>query len=132
VACERCHGDGVYQGKATDCLSCHSADYAATTNPGHSAIGFSTDCASCHTTTAWHPATFDHDSRWFPIYSGRHATLWTGCSDCHTNTSSYAQFTCLSCHPHSSKTQTDSNHGGVNGYLYDSNACYSCHPQGRK
>lgn len=131
VSCERCHGDGVYDGKPTDCVSCHRADYDATSDPNHVAIGFSTQCQTCHSTTAWHPGRFDHDSRNFPIYSGRHATLWSGCSDCHNNPSTYSQFTCFSCHPHSSRTQTDSNHGGVSGYLYDSNACYSCHPRGQ-
>jgi hypothetical protein len=36
-------------------------------------------------------------------------------------------FTCLTCH---SKSQADSNHRGRAGYVYDSNACYSCHPRG--
>ena len=29
-------------------------------------------CDTCHSTTAWRPASFDHDGRYFPIYSGKH------------------------------------------------------------
>jgi len=40
-------------------------------------------------------------------------------------------FDCLSCHPHDDKATTDSQHQGRNGYVYESNACYDCHPRGR-
>jgi hypothetical protein len=33
----------------------------------------------------------------------------------------------LNCHK---KATTDSNHRGVNGYSYNSLACFSCHPRG--
>jgi hypothetical protein len=131
VACVGCHGDGVYAGKSTACVSCHQSDYDGTTNPGHAALAFSTDCATCHTTVTWSGATFDHDTSFFPIYSGRHSGNWASCATCHTLSTNYAVFTCFNCHPHDSKTQTDSNHGGVSGYVYESNACYSCHPRGR-
>lgn len=132
VACLGCHGDGVYAGKLTACVSCHQSDYDGTTNPSHTALVFSTDCATCHTTVTWSGATFDHDSSFFPIYSGRHSGNWASCATCHTLPSNYTVFTCFSCHPHDSKTQTDSNHGGVRDYVYESNACYACHPRGRK
>ena len=131
VACAQCHGDGVYQGKSTACVSCHLGDYNATNNPAHAGAGFTTQCASCHTTAAWQPANFDHDTSFFPIYSGTHNGRWSACSDCHTSASNYLVFTCLSCHPHDSQTQTDSNHSGVHNYQYNSQACYSCHPRGR-
>lgn len=130
LACIACHGDGVYKGKPTTCVSCHQADYNATTDPSHSVVSFPLACESCHNTTAWTGARFDHDTSWFPIYSGRHAGLWSSCTTCHTNATNYTQFTCFSCHPHDSKTQTDSNHSGVSGYVYDSAHCYSCHPRG--
>jgi hypothetical protein len=129
--CASCHGDGVYKGKSTDCYSCHKANYDATNNPAHTAAGFATTCATCHNTTSWAGATFDHDTPYFPIYSGTHAGRWSACTDCHPVASNYASFTCLSCHPHSDKAQTDGNHTGVSGYVYDSNHCYSCHPRGR-
>jgi hypothetical protein len=37
-------------------------------------------------------------------------------------------FTCFTCHD---RAGTDSRHSGVAGYRYDSQACYTCHPQGR-
>ena len=40
----------------------------------------------------------------------------------------FAVFSCTVCHDRSS---TDSQHRGVNGYRYDSIACYACHPRGR-
>jgi len=128
LPCAQCHADGVYRGKATACVSCHQPDYNGTTNPAHAAAGFPTDCASCHTTTAWTPANFNHDG-FFPISSGAHRPgVWTSCSTCHTNASNYAVFDCLSCH---GKSTTDSHHSGVNGYVYASANCYSCHKNGR-
>lgn len=129
VTCQQCHGDGVYKGKSTTCVSCHQRDYDGTTDPAHKAAGFSTDCSTCHSTTSWAGATFDHDATFFPIYSGAHRGQWTSCATCHTNPSSYQQFYCLSCHAHD-KTSMDSHHAGISGYRYDSQACYSCHPRG--
>jgi hypothetical protein len=124
VACSSCHVGGRYAGTPTDCLSCHKSQYAGTTSPNHVAAAFPTTCQTCHNTTAWTGATFNHTS--FPIYSGHHAGKWTTCADCHTNSSDYSSFSCITCHQHN-KTDTDSHHGGVRGYVYTGNACYSCH-----
>jgi hypothetical protein len=129
--CTACHLSNVYTGLNSACVSCHQSQYDATTNPAHAGAGFSTDCASCHTTVSWQGATFNHDAAFFPIYSGRHAGLWSTCAVCHINPASYADFSCFGCHPHSDKSQTDGNHSGVKNYVYDSQACYSCHPRGR-
>jgi hypothetical protein len=132
TTCASCHGDGVYAGKSTACVSCHQADYNGTTDPNHVGAGFPTQCQTCHSTSSFQGAVFsDHDPSFFPIYSGIHQGLWSGCTDCHVNSQNFGQFSCFNCHPHSDKTQTDSNHSGVSGYSYDSNACYSCHPRGR-
>lgn len=129
VSCNGCHGDGVYKGKSTDCASCHLTAYQGTTDPNHAAATLSTACATCHTTASWAGAKFTaHDASWFPIYSGRHAGTWSSCATCHTNATNFTVFTCVTCH---GKSETDSQHSGVNGYAYDSNLCYSCHPQGR-
>ena len=129
LPCSSCHGDGVYKGKPTTCVSCHQQDYNGTTDPPHAGAGFPTDCALCHTTTAWSGATFtSHDAQYFPIYSGAHRGVWTSCTTCHTTPTNYAVFNCLSCH---GKTQTDSHHTGVSGYVYASGNCYSCHRNGR-
>ncbi|HEY6827863.1 MAG TPA: hypothetical protein VI259_13475, partial [Gemmatimonadaceae bacterium] len=127
VACQSCHADNVYRGKSTACVSCHQTDYNGTTNPSHSTAHFPTDCASCHTTSAWLGAKFNHDASFFPIYSGAHAGRWSSCATCHTNPTNFAVFDCLSCH---TKTQTDSQHRGRNGYVYASPNCYACHPRG--
>ncbi|MGE5127613.1 MAG: cytochrome c3 family protein [Betaproteobacteria bacterium] len=130
VDCARCHVGGRYSGTPTDCYSCHRADYAATSNPSHQAAGFPTQCEACHNTTAWRPATFDHDGQFFPINSGRHRGVWSSCSDCHVNPANYAVFECIFCHAHSNRAQVDSQHREVGGYAYQSAACYRCHPRG--
>lgn len=100
--------------------------------PSHAAAHFpAADCASCHTTTQWAGATFAHDANWFPIYSGAHLGRWSACSDCHQVATDFAQFTCVSCHPHDDKVTTDGHHAQVRNYSYDSAACYRCHPTGR-
>jgi nitrate/TMAO reductase-like tetraheme cytochrome c subunit len=130
LACLSCHGDGVYSGKSTECASCHQSDYDNTTDPNHLAAGFPLDCAGCHNTSSWDGATFDHDSAYFHIYSGRHNGLWSSCADCHTNPQNYMDFTCFNCHPHDDQAKTDGDHRGMTGYAYDSQACYSCHHTG--
>ncbi len=132
VACASCHGDGVYAGKSTACVSCHQGDYDGTSDPPHAASGFPTTCATCHNTTRWQGATFvSHDAQFFPIYSGAHNGRWTNCATCHTSASDFSQFTCLSCHPHSDQASTSGNHSGVSGFTYTSQGCFSCHPRGR-
>jgi hypothetical protein len=125
VGCNACHAGGVYNGLPGECISCHQSDY------DNAAAGFSTDCTRCHNTTGWSGANFNHTA-FFPIASGTHAGRWNACADCHTNSTNYAEFSCLGCHPHSDKTKTDGDHQGGNGYSYNSNACYNCHPDGRK
>jgi hypothetical protein len=131
TSCDRCHGDGVYAGKPTTCVSCHLTDYNNSVDPNHRQAQFSTDCASCHTTTVWTSATFTtHDAQYFPIYTGKHRGKWTSCSTCHVNPSDYRQFDCLWCHH--TAARTNPKHSNVLGYSYDSQACYRCHPNGRK
>ena len=125
-ACVACHVNNVYKGTPRDCYSCHRTAYQNTKNPSHVAAGFPTTCESCHraTDSSWAQGTFNHTA--FPITSGRHANI--ACATCHTNPTSYKVFTCLTCHD---RGTTDPKHRGVSGYVYDSQACYSCHPQGR-
>ncbi|MFA6540999.1 MAG: hypothetical protein WCT99_05290, partial [Bacteroidota bacterium] len=131
VPCSNCHAGGKYAGTSTDCFACHQTDYNATTNPAHAAANYPTACVSCHTTTVWKPSTFNHTPL-FPIGSGdKHRPgRWTTCADCHTNPSNYKVFSCIDCHEHN-KTSMDSEHRNRTGYVYDSNACYKCHPNGR-
>ncbi len=127
--CADCH-NGNYNSTPNECYGCHADNYSNTTNPNHQAIGFGTDCQSCHTQNAWQPATFDHDAQYFPIYSGKHAGTWNDdCSSCHTQPNNYSIFSCVTCHEHN-QLDTDDHHQGVQGYIYESNACYACHPTG--
>lgn len=129
LACSQCHADGVYAGKSTTCVSCHQAAYDATTDPSHTQSAFPTTCTDCHTTTTWTGARFTaHDASYFPIYSGAHRGRWSSCATCHTVSGDYSQFTCLSCHR---QQETNGHHSGVSGYSYNSQACYSCHANGR-
>lgn len=120
VTCDACH-KGNYTTTSTDCFSCHATDYNNTTNPNHKTLNFSTTCTTCHTTNpGWTPATYtQHDTQFFPIYSGRHKGVWTKCSDCHTNPSNYLLFDCIHCHTNA--------HPGKN---YTNAQCYQCHPRG--
>ena len=42
---------------------------------------------------------------------------------------SFEVFTCLTCHEHR-RSEMDDEHDEVRGYVYESTACYSCHPDG--
>ena len=124
--CVACH-DGDYNNTPNTCVGCHLDDYNSTTNPNHSQAQFNTDCEMCHTQTSWIPSTFDHDAQYFPIYSGTHLGEWSVCMDCHTNPNNLAEFSCIVCHMN---PETDDEHVGVGGYIYEDNACLVCHPTG--
>lgn len=132
VSCVACHGNTPYNQTSPECASCHMADYNTANNPNHQSSGFPTDCALCHTTNiGWKPASFlSHDAEYFPIYSGNHQGEWISCTDCHMNTSNYAQFTCIECHEHNDPAELADDHNDVNGYIFQSQACYQCHPTG--
>ncbi len=130
IDCRSCHslpGGGVPStpAGAGDCIACHQADY----NEQHAGSGFPTDCTMCHRLTTWGAARFDHDAKFFPIYSGKHRSAWSSCADCHQVPADFATFTCLSCHEHE-RTRMDDEHREVAGYVYDSPSCLSCHPNG--
>jgi hypothetical protein len=120
-ACIDCHKNGNYTTTPTDCYSCHQTDYNNTTNPNHKTLSFSTTCSQCHTTIpGWKPATYtQHDTQFFPVYSGSHKGQWSVCTDCHTNVANYTVFDCKTCH--SSVHRSDN---------YSNAQCYSCHPRG--
>lgn len=127
--CNACHNPNDYAAVPKTCYGCHSDDYNSTTNPNHLSSGFTTDCTVCHTLNpGWKPANFNHDP-WFPIYSGKHNGEWSNCTDCHSNSSDYKQFTCVDCHEHR-QSEMDDEHDDVKNYIYQSNACLNCHPKG--
>ena len=126
--CLSCHAGG-YGGTPTDCYACHANDYA-TANPDHVAAGFPTTCETCHTTADWDDVTWDHDD-FFPIYSGSHRGEWSVCEDCHVAPGNPTIFECIFCHAHT-QPDMDDEHDDVSGYIYESNACLSCHPDGEE
>ena len=127
--CLQCHNNG-YENTPNTCVGCHQTDYDNTNNPDHVASMFPIDCIECHNETAWDPSTFDHDNQYFPIYSGKHQDEWTQCIECHINSADYSIFSCIDCHQHDNQIDVDADHSEVNGYSYESNACFSCHPNG--
>ena len=125
--CLECHTSGNYNSTPNTCFGCHDDDYNQTSDPPHATAQFPTTCEDCHSQIAWTPATFNHDSQYFPIYSGEHQGEWDACSDCHTNPNNYSVFSCTVCHL---QGEMNDEHQGVSGYVYQSTACYSCHPNG--
>lgn len=126
--CVQCH-NGNYNSTPNTCFGCHEQDYNLTNNPPHASAQFPTECLSCHTQSAWTPSTFNHDALYFPIYSGEHQREWNLCTDCHTNPNNYAVFSCIDCHEHNQADMADE-HDDVSGYVWNSNACLECHPNG--
>lgn len=121
VNCIDCHTNDVYAGTPQDCFACHESAFNGTVDPSHVSSGFSTDCVQCHTTTAWQPASFDHDATAFPL-TGAHRT--TSCTSCHTN-GSYAGTPqdCFACHQSEYDATTTPRHLAA-GFGTD---CASCH-----
>ncbi len=107
-----------------DCVACHQAD----TDDAH--YGFPSDCLQCHTVDTWDDADFDHAS-FFPINSGSHAGTWDSCQTCHTQPANFEVFSCLTCHEHN-REEMDDKHEDVGDYVYESNACLQCHPDGEE
>jgi hypothetical protein len=98
VTCVQCHTTTPYSTVKTTCDGCHHTDWVATTNPSHSAAGYSTDCAQCHQVVAnWAGAAVNHPTT--PIaLTGVHANRL--CTDCHLAGQPYTavQTTCDGCH----------------------------------
>ena len=123
VPCANCHVNNNYGMTSGDtaCSKCHMADYN-NASPNHQTAGFPLTCATCHTTTNWAGATFNHT--WFPSSHGGANGV---CATCHTNRNDFSVFQCTGCH---SASSVSARHSGVSGFVYDSAACYRCHPSG--
>ena len=127
--CNACH-NGDFTNTPNTCIECHTDDFNSANDPDHQALNFSTNCLDCHTENSWRPATFDHDGKYFPIYSGNHNNEWNKCSECHTTPNDYSAFSCIDCHEHSNQADLADEHKDENDYVFESNACYNCHPNG--
>ncbi|MDF1543670.1 MAG: hypothetical protein P1R58_01060 [bacterium] len=133
VDCQSCHTtlpQGDMMTSRSRCVECHQTDYLNTASPNHVADGFSTECQNCHRMHSWRPATIPNHEIYFPIYGGEHAGTWNSCTTCHTDPNDSKVFTCLVCHAHN-QSDMDGEHGGMTGYVYNSDDCYLCHPDGR-
>lgn len=130
VKCISCHSN-VYRGTSKECFACHQNDYNRSLNPNHLISQFPKTCQDCHDFFGWRPSTFNHDAQYFPIYSGEHRNQWNSCSDCHKVPGNFTIFSCIDCHAHR-KSEMDEKHRRVQNYFYESRACFSCHPDGRK
>ena len=51
------------------------------------------------------------------------------CTDCHTMSGVFNTFECIFCHAHG-EGEMGREHEGEDGYAWDSDRCYSCHPRG--
>ncbi len=118
--CSDCHGDGVYAGRPSVCVSCHLADYNAAADPDHELLGFPMQCEACHGNSAqtWEGAAFDHDSIW-PL-QGAHTSL--DCSQCHVSGTNLPR-TCYGCHADDYNATTSPDHQ-LAGFPTD---CELCH-----
>jgi len=120
VECKKCHQNG-YLNTSSECVSCHLANYNATTKPNHLLAKISTDCKECHNTNDWLPAKFNHDiNTSFPL-TGGHKGL--DCIKCHASGYNNTSTECVSCHKKNFDATINPNH--VTAKF--STDCQTCH-----
>ena len=122
VSCNSCHSDGIFDGKPTNCYSCHQSDYSGAV-VNHAAAGFqSSACTSCPATTTWTSATFNHTtgttSRSPDRTSRAPATTAT-----RTTSSTTSPTNCYSCHAADYAGATP-NHPAAG---FSTASCANCH-----
>jgi hypothetical protein len=138
-ACTDCHVGGNYTTgyPTTDCYGCHqtyftNAQTYGTNVPNHVAANYPTTCATCHTTwgtTAWLGAVFNHTFFRLPHPSSGVAGV---CSDCHTVSTNYKQFSCENCHTYPNAHRPGMSHPSVcspspSCWYNPPTRCYDCH-----
>lgn len=74
VKCAKCHPQGLYKPRPTDCKSCHAQD-----DPHNGKFGDKA-CDNCHTPRDWLKVKFDHSVTRFEL-KGAHA--FVDCEKCH-------------------------------------------------
>ncbi len=130
--CSECHvNPETFQ--VVSCIDCHDHE-PVITDSKHTGITdyvYATiNCLFCHPNGE--KGDFqEHDNLFFPIFSGAHAGEWDECAVCHNDQNDRKVFTCLDCHEHSRIRMDDKHLGEVKNYVYESNACYDCHPRGK-
>ena len=131
--CSDCH---VVPGnfKVFECINCHEHRRTEMDSKHQGIPGYaynSPACYQCHPTGKVEDFV-EHDAAFFPVFSGTHANTWNSCQTCHPTPSNRKNFTCVSCHEHSRERMDDKHLGEVLDYVFDSAACYQCHPNGRE
>jgi NMD protein affecting ribosome stability and mRNA decay len=109
LPCSACHVGGQFTGTPATCVGCHLKDFQGTTNPSHVQAAFPQTCQTCHNTSAWQPATFNHNTfTTFPL-TGAHVSV--ACTLCHINgVYATAPTTCVGCHLKDFQGTTNPNH----------------------
>lgn len=129
-SCATCHTDPANTSFFT-CFECHAHNQSSMDSRHRGISGYaynSLTCVSCHG-----PGEIrrykEHDIQFFPIFSGTHNNTWIGCADCHTDSYDRKTYSCVTCHEHSSELMNPA-HKAVTGYIFESNSCLGCHPNG--
>ncbi|HMK22172.1 MAG TPA: hypothetical protein VK466_07535, partial [Terriglobales bacterium] len=108
VQCGQCHLNGNYNLTTAACYSCHQKDYQSTNSPNHASVNFPQQCEVCHNTSAWNPATFNHNNTSFPL-TGAHTSVT--CVNCHKNNNYTSLPTaCYGCHATDYTSANNPNH----------------------
>lgn len=129
VGCASCHSTGAWRPASFDhgsltsvsnCISCHQAD-----RPDDELHRQASDtCGTCHGTGSWRPATFDH-ARYFRFDANHPAT----CRTCHTDSRSFATYTCYGCHEHApARIAAEHREEGISNFQ----DCSRCHRSGEE
>ena len=131
INCNECHSQYSSEFLSTECISCHLIEYESQVSIGIHPEN--QNCELCHNTRTFIPSDMSKHDIFFPIYSGEHKGEWTSCnSECHISPNDFSQFSCgLNgvCHKHR-KSKMEEEHDDENGFIYESSACFNCHPQG--
>jgi NMD protein affecting ribosome stability and mRNA decay len=121
LQCSQCHVNNNYKLTNTACVSCHLQDFQSTNSPNHVQVGFPQQCNVCHNTTAWIPASFNHNNTAFPL-TGFHTTV--PCASCHVNNNYTTLPTnCDGCHHQDYLSTTNPNHMAAQFPT----TCQTCH-----
>ncbi len=134
LLCQDCHQTDSQNWTSwipTDCEGCHQSQINEKVLAGNHTEN--SECILCHNTWSWTPTDMSHHDALFPIYSGKHKNEWSSCTaECHIMADDFTNFSCgLNgvCHDHS-QSEMDEEHDDEAGYIYESTACYQCHPNG--
>jgi len=119
--CRECHTTpNTFTGLSTDCASCHTPDFMATSEPSHPAAGFANDCSQCHDTRTFQRANWPHPGS-FALTLGHAGRR---CTECHVGQSYMnTQTDCASCHLDTYQATQQPNHATA-GFGTD---CAGCH-----